>query len=111
VVTDGQGDQATGGIANVLHSSTLSVVFFLSSLSLARERAGADAEAVPYKSQWLTGIGLAFFFLNLCLFTMNCVLISLRFYWRPGSLVDSFTDQFESLFISAIVSHLLLANP
>lgn len=35
---------------------------------------------------------------------MNCVFISLRFYWRPGSLVDSFTDQYESLFSSAIVS-------
>ena len=60
--------------------------------------------AVPYKSQWLTGIGLAFFFLNLCLFVMNCVLISLRFYWRSGSLIESFNDQYESLFISAIVS-------
>ncbi|KAK4154281.1 malic acid transport protein [Chaetomidium leptoderma] len=69
---------ATGGIANVLHS-------------------------IPYKSQWLTGIGLAFFFLNLCLFVINCVLISLRFYWRPGSLAESFTDQLESLFISAII--------
>ncbi|KAK4241041.1 malic acid transport protein [Achaetomium macrosporum] len=69
---------ATGGIANVLHS-------------------------IPYESQWLTGIGLAFFFLNLCLFVVNCVCISLRFYWRPGSLVESFTDQMESLFISAII--------
>ncbi|KAL2141435.1 hypothetical protein VTI28DRAFT_2394 [Corynascus sepedonium] len=69
---------ATGGIANALHS-------------------------IPYRSEWLTDIGLAFFFLNLCLFTINCVLISLRFYLRPGSLVDSFTDQWESLFISAII--------
>ncbi|KAK3989775.1 malic acid transport protein [Cladorrhinum sp. PSN332] len=69
---------ATGGIANVLHS-------------------------IPYKSEWLTAIGLAFFFLNLCLFITNCVLISLRFYWKPGSFVESFTDQFESLFISAII--------
>ncbi|KAK3901130.1 voltage-dependent anion channel [Staphylotrichum tortipilum] len=63
---------ATGGIANVLHS-------------------------IPYESRWLTGVGLAFFFLNICLFVMNCVLICLRFYWRPSSLIDSFTDQFESL--------------
>ncbi|KAK4142958.1 malic acid transport protein [Dichotomopilus funicola] len=70
--------KATGGIANVLHS-------------------------IPYESNWLTGIGLAFFFLNILLFVANCVLISLRFYWRPGSLVDSFNDQFESLFISSIV--------
>ncbi len=60
--------------------------------------------AVPYESRWLTGVGLAFFFLNICLFIMNCTLICLRFYWRPSSLIDSFTDQFESLFISAIVS-------
>ncbi|KAK4101538.1 hypothetical protein N658DRAFT_425452 [Parathielavia hyrcaniae] len=73
---------ATGGIANVLYS-------------------------IPYRSEWLTGIGLAFFFLNLCLFVINCVLISMRFYWRPGSLMASFTDQFESLFISAIVTTIL----
>lgn len=35
---------------------------------------------------------------------MNCVLIALRFFLHAGSLVDSFTDQIESLFISAIVS-------
>jgi len=69
---------ATGGVANVLYS-------------------------IPYRSQWLTGIGLAFFFLNLILFMLNCTLITLRFYWRPGSLLNSFTDQFESLFISAVV--------
>ncbi|KAK4189957.1 putative transporter [Podospora australis] len=69
---------ATGGVANVLHS-------------------------IPYNSDWLSGIGLAFFFLNICLFITNCVLISLRFHWRPGSFVDSFTEQFESLFISSII--------
>ncbi|KAK0674642.1 putative transporter [Cercophora samala] len=69
---------ATGGIANVLHS-------------------------IPYESRWLTGIGLAFYFLNICLFILNCVLISLRFHWRPGSFVESFTDQMESLFISALI--------
>lgn len=62
---------------------------------------------VPYESNWLTGIGLAFFFLNILLFVANCVLISLRFYWRPGSLIDSFNDQFESLFISSIVRSVL----
>ncbi|KAK4667338.1 hypothetical protein QC763_308350 [Podospora pseudopauciseta] len=69
---------ATGGVANVLHS-------------------------IPYESRWLTGIGLAFYFLNICLFIMNCVLISLRFHWRPGSFVESFTDQMESLFISSLI--------
>lgn len=59
---------------------------------------------VPYKSDWLVGIGLAFFFLNLCLFAINCVMITLRFILHPGSLIRSFYDQVESLFISAIVS-------
>ncbi|KAK3320840.1 voltage-dependent anion channel-domain-containing protein [Cercophora scortea] len=69
---------ATGGVANLLYS-------------------------IPYRSQWLTGLGLAFFFLNMCLFVMNCVLITLRFRWRPGSLVNSFTDQLESLFVPAVI--------
>lgn len=63
----------------------------------------ADLPQVPYRSRWLTGIGLAFFFLNLCLFVTNTALIAIRFRLRPGSFVDSFTDQMESLFISAFV--------
>ncbi|KAK4132899.1 C4-dicarboxylate transporter/malic acid transport protein [Trichocladium antarcticum] len=70
---------ATGGVANVLHS-------------------------IPYRSQWLTGVGLAFFFLNVFLFVMNCVLISLRFYWRPGTFVESFTDQFESFIATILIT-------
>ncbi|KAM7208606.1 malic acid transport protein [Naviculisporaceae sp. PSN 640] len=70
--------QATGGIANVLY-------------------------CIPFRSDWLYGIGLAFFFLNLVLFVTNCVLISLRFHWNPGSLLNSFTDQFESLFIPSFL--------
>ncbi|KAK0615835.1 voltage-dependent anion channel-domain-containing protein [Bombardia bombarda] len=74
---------ATGGVANCLFS-------------------------IPFKSQWLNGIGLAFFLLNICLFIINCILISLRFYWRPGSFFNSFTDQLECLFIPAfIVSYVL----
>ncbi|KAK1761381.1 malic acid transport protein [Echria macrotheca] len=69
---------ATGGIANVLHT-------------------------LPYNPAWLNGIGLAFYFLNLCLFILNTVLISIRFRLRPGSFVNSFTDQMESLFISAFL--------
>lgn len=34
---------------------------------------------------------------------MNCILITLRFRWRPGSFLASFTDQIESLFISAFL--------
>ncbi|KAK3387134.1 voltage-dependent anion channel-domain-containing protein [Podospora didyma] len=69
---------ATGGVANVLYS-------------------------IPYRSPWLTGIGLTFFFLNICLFAINCLLITLRFHYRSGSFLNSFTDQVESLFIPAVV--------
>ncbi|KAK3683819.1 voltage-dependent anion channel-domain-containing protein [Podospora appendiculata] len=69
---------ATGGVANLLYS-------------------------IPYRSRWLTGLGLAFFFFNICLFAMNCILITLRFRWRPGSFLDSFTDQLESLFVPAVI--------
>jgi len=65
---------ATGGIANVLHS-------------------------MRYRGEWIVGIGLFFFILNIVLFLINCIMISLRFYFRPGSFTDSFTDQVESLFI------------
>ena len=65
------------------------------------------AIAVPFKAEWLTVVGLMFFFFNIMLFITNCVLISLRFYWRPGSFIASFTDQVESLFIPAFVSLLL----
>ncbi|KAK0652182.1 voltage-dependent anion channel-domain-containing protein [Cercophora newfieldiana] len=61
---------ATGGVANVISS-------------------------LPYRSHWLTGIGLAFFFFNLCLFAINTILILMRFRLRPGSFLNSFTDQFE----------------
>ncbi|KAL1878561.1 hypothetical protein VTK73DRAFT_7826 [Phialemonium thermophilum] len=67
---------ATGGVANALHS-------------------------VPFGSRWITGLGFFFYFLNMLLFIMNCVMITLRFHWRPGSFITSFTDQFESLFIPA----------
>ncbi|KAL1837650.1 hypothetical protein VTJ49DRAFT_3549 [Mycothermus thermophilus] len=69
---------ATGGMANMIHS-------------------------LPGQPQWLVSIGLVFFFLNLVLFVANCVLITLRFIFRPGSLVQSFYDQVESLFISSII--------
>lgn len=59
---------------------------------------------VRFRANWLLGIGLFFFMLNICLFIMNCVLISYRFYLRPGSFTRSFTDQVESLFIPAFVS-------
>ncbi|KAH7040221.1 voltage-dependent anion channel-domain-containing protein [Microdochium trichocladiopsis] len=71
---------ATGGIANALH-----------------------AIWTGYQTNWLYYIGLAYFLLNLTLFVMNCVLISLRFAFVSGSFINSFRDQFESLFIPAVV--------
>jgi hypothetical protein len=35
---------------------------------------------------------------------LNCILITLRFRWRPGTFRTSFTDQVESLFVPAFVS-------
>jgi tellurite resistance protein TehA-like permease len=61
---------------------------------------------VPYESDWLYYIGLVFFFFNLCLFVTNCILITVRFRLVPGSFVQSFLDQTESLFIPAVVSPL-----
>ena len=68
--------------------------------------------AVPFHTEWLRVIGLIFYILNLSLFVLNCTLITLRFIWRPGSFRCSFTDQFESLFVTAFVSSsLLTAHP
>lgn len=69
---------ATGGIANVLHS-------------------------IPYRSDWLRILGVVVFCFNLCLFFMNCTLLSLRFRWNPGSFLHSFLSPSESLFIPACV--------
>ncbi|KAB5586079.1 voltage-dependent anion channel-domain-containing protein [Coniochaeta sp. 2T2.1] len=69
---------ATGGIANVLAS-------------------------IPFQAQWLTIIGLIFFFLNIVLFIMNCILTTLRFRFRPNTFNSSFTDQVESLFTAAVI--------
>ncbi|KAM7212019.1 voltage-dependent anion channel domain containing protein [Rhypophila decipiens] len=71
-------NMATGGIANVLYS-------------------------IPFSPDWLDGLGLAFFMLNLVLFVMNCIFITLRFHWNPGSFLNSFFDQVESLFIPAFM--------
>ncbi|KAI1337261.1 voltage-dependent anion channel-domain-containing protein [Xylariaceae sp. FL0016] len=71
---------ATGGVANVLYS-----------ISSA------------YDAAWLWYIGVMFFILNLCLFTTNCILISMRFAMVPGSFMHSFLDQMESLFIPSFV--------
>jgi len=74
---------ATGGIAHCLH-------------------------AIPFRAEWLTIIGTIFFFVNMILFIFNCVMITLRFRFKPGSFRGSFTNQSESLFFPACVRlHLL----
>jgi hypothetical protein len=92
---------STGGIANILHSCNAPLkTSFIIRLTLL----------VKWTAPWLRGIGLFFFFLNIILFIMNCILICTRFHLRPGSFVNSFTDQMESLFISASVSLPQLIN-
>ncbi|KAI1506736.1 voltage-dependent anion channel [Biscogniauxia marginata] len=71
---------ATGGVSNVLYS-----------LHQA------------YQADWLWCIGLIFFILNISLFVLNCILITMRFAMVPGSFMHSFLDQVESLFIPAVV--------
>ena len=85
---------ATGGIANVLHTST--VVRSISNLSLTPCQ-------VPYRSDGLRIVGTIIFLSNIALFLMNCVLIILRFRLNPGSLKASFLSESESLFIPACV--------
>ncbi len=65
---------------------------------------------MPYDDLlWLRILGIVFCVFNVALFTTNCVLITLRFCFCPGSLVKSFTDQVESLFIASFVGR--LQNP
>lgn len=44
-------------------------------------------------------VGISFCTLNIVLLLFDCILISPRFYRRPGSFTYSFTDQVELLFI------------
>lgn len=59
--------------------------------------------SIPFRSNWLTTIGVVFYLLNITLFIMNCTLITLRFIFKPGSFRASFTSQSESLFIPACI--------
>ncbi|UKZ54773.1 hypothetical protein TrVGV298_008586 [Trichoderma virens] len=68
---------ATGGVSSALHG-------------------------LVYQAGWVNGFGVFFCLLNIVLFLTNCVLLSMRFYLRPGSLTKSFTDQVES-FIAVIL--------
>lgn len=83
-------------------ASSIAVSPFLPRIRLCKNP--AKEPQVPYKAAWIEGIGVAFALLNIALFVMNCVLITIRFHLRPGSFIGSFTDQVESLFINAFVS-------
>ncbi|KAL7937510.1 voltage-dependent anion channel domain-containing protein [Trichoderma chlorosporum] len=70
---------ATGGVSSALHG-------------------------LVYQAEWVTGFGVFFCLLNIVLFLINCVLLSMRFYLRPGSLTKSFTDQVESLIAVILIN-------
>jgi tellurite resistance protein TehA-like permease len=59
--------------------------------------------AVPLRPNWVATLGLIFYILNISLFILNCILITIRFHLRPGSFLQSFTDQFESLFVPSVI--------
>ena len=59
--------------------------------------------AVPYRFQGLYAIGLIFFFLNILLFIINVVMISLRFYNHPEMFMASILHPTERLFLPAAV--------
>lgn len=88
-------NMATGGIANMLHSSN--------DMPHTR-RFQSNSVTVPYESDWLRIIGTIVFLFNIALFLMNCILLTLRFRWNPGSFRASFISQSEVLFIPACVS-------
>lgn len=60
---------------------------------------------VPFRFRGLDTIGTMFFLLNLLLFIMNVILISLRFHYHPDTFKASFLHPTERLFVpSAAVS-------
>ena len=56
---------------------------------------------VPYRFPGLTIIGDIFFLLNIVLFIINWIAISLRFYLHPQTFKASFLHPTESLFVPA----------
>ncbi|KAK5636561.1 hypothetical protein RRF57_012273 [Xylaria bambusicola] len=87
---------ATGGVANVLYSGKPA-----RGCHSCRHRTATLTEPMvvshTYELRWLEGIGITFFLLNLVLFILNCILITMRFIMVPGSLMHSFLDDVESL--------------
>ena len=58
---------------------------------------------VPYRFPGLYAIGLIFFFLNILLFLINIVMISLRFYNHPEMFMASILHPTERLFLPAAI--------
>ena len=58
---------------------------------------------MPFRFHGLETIGIIFFLLNIVLFIINAVMISLRFYYHPETFKASFLHPTERLFIPAAV--------
>lgn len=104
---------ATGGVANVLHAcrdDQYTHTHRHRHTHIYKPQNDATAGTADsillayYRAGWITTVGLCFCLLNVAFFVMNCILLSCRFYMRPGTFTRSFTDQVESLFIPAFVS-------
>lgn len=67
---------------------------------------------VPFRFTGLYAIGCIFMVLNLVLFLMNCLAMSLRCYYWPSTFRASFLYPTESLFIpaSVISAAIILSN-
>ena len=62
-----------------------------------------ETTIVPFRFPGLTTIGIIFFLLNIALFIINTVMISLRFYCYPETFKASILHPTERLFIPAAV--------
>ncbi|KAJ9132646.1 C4-dicarboxylate transporter malic acid transporter [Pleurostoma richardsiae] len=72
-------------------------------MTMATGGVGSVLWSIPFRAEWLDALGIAVFIFNLCLFVTNSILLTLRFRFRPGSFTDSFTDQYESLFVPSFL--------
>ena len=63
----------------------------------------AEIELVPFKFRGLYAIGVVFFLLNILLFMINVIMISLRFYIHPETFKASILHPTERLFLPASV--------
>lgn len=79
-------------------------MFFTQVWAPTQIEAGSNTVLAPYQPEWLRIIGTIFFLLNIALFIMNAVCLTLKFWWNPGSFKASFKRPSESLFTSAWVS-------